>query len=162
MNREMSWLDFNQRVLSLAGDTSLPLLERIKFLAIFHSNLDEFFMVRVANLLRRMDLGFIREEFGEMTNQDLLTAITQRVRAMGEEVEKIFLGSILPDLKVYGIEILSFDELDSSIVAELDQFFDQRIFPICLCSKPCCEQIGESASNLCSSGDRHGRRCPDR
>lgn len=126
----MSWLDFNQRVLSLAGDTSLPLLERIKFLAIFHSNLDEFFMVRVANLLRRMDLGFIREELGEMSNQDLLTAITQRVRAMGEEVDKIFLGSILPDLKAYGIEILSFDEVDSSTVAELDQFFDQRIFPI--------------------------------
>lgn len=61
-NRELSWLDFNARVLSLAESKELPLLERIKFLAIFHSNLDEFFMVRVANLIRRIELGYEFEE----------------------------------------------------------------------------------------------------
>ena len=130
VNREMSWLDFNERVLALADDTSLPLLERIKFLAIFHSNLDEFFMVRVANLLRRMDLGFPPEESGELTNQDLLAAITQKVREMSEKVEEIFFGTLLPDLKVNGIEMVPFNEVDLNTQSELDQFFDDRIFPI--------------------------------
>ncbi len=130
LNRELSWLDFNRRVLALAEDQDLPLLERIRFFAIFHSNLDEFFMVRVANLLRRMELGFKNEEFGEVSNVDLFSAITQSVKAMLLDVERLYFDDFLPALKLNDIEVLDYATLGNEEQARLNEHFDERIFPI--------------------------------
>ena len=75
-NRELSWLDFNSRVLKLAEDKELPLLERVRFLSIFHSNLDEFFMVRVASLLRLIELGYEKESNDSLSNRQVLHGIS--------------------------------------------------------------------------------------
>ena len=130
LNRELSWLAFNQRVLALAQDRELPLLERIRFLAIFHSNLDEFFMVRVANLLRRMELGSKNEEFGEVSNSELFASITQMVKAMLLEVESLYFDDFLPALDANGVKILDYASLDHASQFRLNEHFDERIFPI--------------------------------
>ena len=130
LNRELSWLDFNRRVLALAEDQALPLLERIRFLAIFHSNLDEFFMVRVANLLRRMELGFKNEEFGEVSNTELFAAITHTVKGMLLDVERLYFDDFLPALNANGVEIVNYATLDVEIQERLNEHFDERIFPI--------------------------------
>lgn len=130
LNRELSWLDFNKRVLSLAEDGDFPLLERVRFLSIFHSNLDEFFMVRVANIVRRIDLGFKNEEFGEVSNSELLVSITQRVRELLFDVEKLYFEELLPELSKNGIEIVEFSNVDSEINSRINTLFEERIFPI--------------------------------
>lgn len=130
LNRELSWLDFNRRVLALAEDEYVPLLERVRFLAIFHSNLDEFFMVRVANLLRRIELGFQNDELGEITNDELFAEITQAVRSQLFDVEKLFFEELTPKLIAQGIEIVNYSSLENDIQEELNKTFDDRIFPI--------------------------------
>ena len=130
LNRELSWLDFNRRVLSLAEDSDVPLLERVRYLSIFHSNLDEFFMVRVANLLRRIDLGFKNEEFGEISNTELLVSITQSVRELVFDVEKLYFEELLPQLSKHGIEIIDFSSVDYETNLRLNSLFEERIFPI--------------------------------
>lgn len=130
LNRELSWLDFNRRVLAMAEDQSLPLLERVRFLAIFHSNLDEFFMVRVANLLRRIELGFKNEEFGEVSNSELFTSITQLVKKFLHDVERIYFEELLPSLEEHEIRIVDFAGLDYENHSYLNELFDERIFPI--------------------------------
>ncbi len=130
LNRELSWLDFNRRVLALAEDEYVPLLERVRFLAIFHSNLDEFFMVRVANLLRRIELGFKNDELGEITNDELFAEITQAVRSQLFDVEKLFFEELTPKLIAQGIEIVNYSSLENDIQEELNKTFDDRIFPI--------------------------------
>lgn len=130
LNRELSWLDFNRRVLAMAEDQSLPLLERVRFLAIFHSNLDEFFMVRVANLIRRMELGFKNEEFGEISNSELFTLITQSAKNSLYDVERLYFEELLPSLEEHGIKIVDFAGLDYESHSYLNDLFDERIFPI--------------------------------
>lgn len=130
LNRELSWLDFNRRVLSLAQDEDVPLLERVRFLSIFHSNLDEFFMVRVANIVRRIDLGFKNEEFGEISNAELLVSITQSVRELLFDVEKLYFEELLPELSRHGIELVEFSQVDSETNSRLNTLFEERIFPI--------------------------------
>lgn len=130
INRELSWLDFNRRVLAMAEDPSLPLLERVRFLAIFHSNLDEFFMVRVANLLRRIELGFKSDEFGEVSNSELFSAITQSVTKLLFDVERLYFEDLMPSLESHDIKIVDYAGLDYENHSILSKIFDEHIFPI--------------------------------
>src|SRR6266540_3162470 len=96
INRELSWLDFNRRVLEEAKDESVPLLERVKFLAIFSSNLDEFFMVRVARLKRLIRAGDPGAQPDGLTHAETLTAVSQRIHELAEEQHLCFLDTLMP------------------------------------------------------------------
>ncbi len=131
LDRELSWLDFNSRVLDLAKDTErVPLLERARFLAIFSSNLDEFFMVRVAGLKRRMAAGVASPGSSGMLPRDLQDAMLTRARELMEEQAQVFAQDVRPELAAHGIEILRWDQLTSAEAAEMDTLFTERIFPV--------------------------------
>ena len=106
VNRELSWLEFNRRVLEEAQDPSVPLLERVKFLAIFSSNLDESFMVRVATLKRRIRAGDQAAGPDGLTISETLTAVANRVHELVEEQHRCFLEEIQPLLAAEGIVLL--------------------------------------------------------
>ncbi len=130
LDREESWLLFNQRVLELAEDEQSPLLERVRFLAIFASNLDEFFMVRVAGLMRRMAAGFpVNIPSGytpsELLENTLATADKLAVRHAG-----VYSDLIKPELARPGIEVLRWKELTGSERGELSELFRNRIYPV--------------------------------
>lgn len=129
-NRELSWLDFNERVLSLAESQDLPLLERIKFLAIFHSNLDEFFMVRVANLIRRIDLGYEFEEGSTLSNTQLSHKISIRVNELILRIEKLYFNELIPELSDNEIRIVEYSQLDEASQRKFELFFDEKILPV--------------------------------
>ena len=103
VNRELSWLEFNRRVLEEAQDPSVPLLERVKFLAIFSSNLDEFFMVRVAGLKRSIRAGEVAAGPDGATPAETLQAITRRIHELVVEQHRCFLEEIQPLLAAEGI-----------------------------------------------------------
>lgn len=105
LNRELSWLEFNDRVLGEALDESVPLLERIKFLAIFSSNLDEFFMVRVARLKGRLAVGDCETGPDGLTPAQTLTAISTRVHQLVGEQHHLFLHDLQPRLAAEGIRV---------------------------------------------------------
>src|SRR3954453_14946363 len=102
-NREVSWLDFNDRVLQLAEDTSEPLLERVKFCAIWESNLDEFFMVRVANLHDQLEAGVDARGADGMSASDQIDAVRQRVLRQRERLTQCFERDLWPALAEHGI-----------------------------------------------------------
>lgn len=129
-NRELSWLDFNARVLSLAESKELPLLERIKFLAIFHSNLDEFFMVRVANLIRRIELGYEFEEGSTLSNSQISHEISIRVNEFILRIERLYFNELIPELSRNEIRIVEYSELDDASQRKLELFFDEKILPV--------------------------------
>lgn len=129
-NRELSWLDFNARVLSLAESKELPLLERIKFLAIFHSNLDEFFMVRVANLIRRIELGYEFEEGSTHSNSQISHEISIRVNEFILRIERLYFNELIPELSRNEIRIVEYSELDDASQRKLELFFDEKILPV--------------------------------
>jgi polyphosphate kinase len=130
LNRELSWLDFNERVLALGGDPTVPLLERSKFLAIFSQNLDEFFQVRVAGLKDQLaaGLGAVTPD-GRTPAQQLLEA-RERVELFVVEQERLFLEEIAPELGEVGIRFSSWDELDDDDEKFLVETFEERIFPV--------------------------------
>jgi len=129
--RELSWLAFNQRVLDLASDRArIPLLERARFLAIFSSNLDEFFMVRVAGLKRRIDAGIAVPSNSGMLPRDLRDAILTRARALVAEESRVFAEEIRPELAQHGIEILGWDQLSAAERAQMTDLFDNQVFPV--------------------------------
>ncbi|MFV0429279.1 MAG: RNA degradosome polyphosphate kinase [Arachnia sp.] len=130
-DREIAWLDFNNRVLDLARDTSrIPLLERAKFLAIFSTNLDEFFMVRVAGLKRRIQAGVaVASATGQMPRElhaDLLAQTATLVATQSE----VFQSEVRPALRDQGIEILRWDELTATEKDRMRTVFAERIFPV--------------------------------
>jgi polyphosphate kinase len=129
-NRELSWLDFNARVLALADDTSLPLLERVKFLAIASRNLDEFFQVRVALLNAEYDSPVDVVSIDGMSVEEQLEAIRERVLELCEVEERILYRQLVPQLAECGIRLLSWSELAGAEREELGRIFDQRIFPV--------------------------------
>ncbi len=129
-DRELSWLSFNERVLELAEDTSVPLLERVRFLSIFSSNLDEFYMVRVATLMRKLETGITAKNSAGFTPQELLKEIALKTRSLMERQSTTFVSDILPKLNNNGIEILRWNELEESEVMYLTNFFEDRIFPV--------------------------------
>jgi polyphosphate kinase len=121
-DREESWLRFNQRVLELAEDESLPLLERVRFLSIFASNLDEFFMVRVAGRMRRMATGRPPEE--------VLSRTLGLARELSARHAEDYARSIQPALAEEGIEVLRWKELSANEQADLQRLFRERIYPV--------------------------------
>lgn len=129
-DRELSWLSFNQRVLELAEDSRLPLLERVRFLAIFSSNLDEFFMVRVATLMSKIENDMYARNVAGITPQELMNEISIRTKALVDRQSKVFYEDIVPKLKVEGIEFVHWDNLDATERSYVAKLFHDRIFPV--------------------------------
>jgi polyphosphate kinase len=130
LNRELSWLDFNARVLALAEDTSLALLERAKFLAIFASNLDEFYMVRVAGLKRRDEMGLSVRSADGLTPREQLRRIGEKTQQIASRHARVFLDSIRPALAEEGIHIVTWADLDQAERDELSTYFNEQVFPV--------------------------------
>jgi len=130
LDRELSWLAFNKRVLELADDPGLPLLDRTKFLAIFASNLDEFFMVRVAGLKRRIATGIAVRAASGLTPKEVLENIWERAFALQRQQADYFLNTIEPELNEADIHVLRWDQLTPVEKTEMDLFFDSKVFPI--------------------------------
>ena len=130
IDRDLSWLDFNTRVLELAENQKLPLLERVKFLAIYSSNLDEFFMVRVASLKRKIEYGNNEQLISGLTPTELLTAINNKVRILQDRVSYLLINDLKPRLTEQGIKRVSWDSLSDAEKAPLTERFVREIFPV--------------------------------
>ncbi len=130
INRELSWLEFNARVLAEAADPSVPLYERLKFLAIFTGNLDEFFMVRVAGLQAQL-YGDVEDLPRDgMTTEQQLEAISARVRNLTREQYRIWNETLRKELRAAGVALISPDELSAKEQSALDEHFTKNIFPV--------------------------------
>jgi polyphosphate kinase len=130
LNRELSWLDFNARVLALAADTSLPLLERAKFLAIFASNLDEFYMVRVAGLKRRDEMGLSVRSADGLTPREQLRRIGEQTQQIASRHAEVFLDSVRPGLAEEGIHVVTWIDVDQAERDRLATYFNEQVFPV--------------------------------
>ncbi len=130
LDRELSWLRFNQRVLELAEDRTLPLLERARFLAIFTSNLDEFFMVRVAGLKRRIAAGLAVRAASGLMPREVLEPIWSTTRELSERQARLFRDEIVPALAEAGIELVRWDDLDREEQKHCKRLFKDRVFPV--------------------------------
>ncbi|MFC6012872.1 RNA degradosome polyphosphate kinase [Nocardia lasii] len=130
LNRELSWLDFNARVLALAEDASLPLLERAKFLAIFASNLDEFYMVRVAGLKRRAETGLSVRSADGRSPSEQLEMISARAQELAERHAHVFIDEVNPALAAEGIDIIGWNDLDDAERERLSSHFTDQVFPV--------------------------------
>ena len=129
-DREISWLSFDQRVLELAEDKSLPLLERVRFLAIFSSNLDEFYMVRVASLLSKIENNISTVNAAGHTPKELLKLVFDETERLVERQSDVLQNDILPALEKEGIDFVSWDDLDKSERLYASKLFEDRIFPV--------------------------------
>ena len=129
-DREISWLSFDQRVLELAEDKSLPLLERVRFLAIFSSNLDEFYMVRVASLLSKIENNISTVNAAGHTPKELLKLVFDETERLVERQSDVLQNDILPALNKEGITFVSWDDLDKSERLYASKLFEDRIFPV--------------------------------
>jgi polyphosphate kinase len=130
IDRDLAWLDFNRRVLKEAEDSTVPLLERIKFLAIFSSNLDEFFMVRVAGLKRQLRGPKETPSLKDDDAASILSAISRRVHDLTEEQHLCFLNIVLPQLVNEGIRLVRAAEMTGEQEKYLDEFFQKTLYPI--------------------------------
>jgi len=130
INRELSWLEFNARVLHEALDARVPLLERLKFLSIFSTNLDEFYMVRVAGLRRKAAQGAAQYPPDGLTPADQLTAIQNRVRELLAMRDRCLQEALLPLLAAQGIRLVRMSELSPADWMRVDEFFESQVFPI--------------------------------
>jgi polyphosphate kinase len=130
LDRELSWLAFNQRVLELSEDEDLPVLDRTKFLAIFASNLDEFFMVRVAGLKRRIATGIAVRSASGFTPREVLENIWERAYELQREQALLFHRVIRPELEREGIQLLRWEELTPAEKSETQVFFTTKVFPV--------------------------------
>src|SRR5581483_4870956 len=130
LNRELSWLDFNARVLALAADTSLPLLERAKFLAIFASNLDEFYMVRVAGLKRRDEMGLSVRSADGLTPREQLRRIGEQTQQIATRHARVFLDSVRPALADEGIHVVTWADVVEAERDRLATYFNEQVFPV--------------------------------
>jgi polyphosphate kinase len=128
-NRELSWLDFNQRVLELAEDPRLPLLERVRFCAIYASNLDEFYMVRVAGLFDQLDAGIDARGPDGLAPAEQIDRIQQRVLELDDRLHACFGGMIRPALEEHEIRIVSLASADQAERREIDARFHEQVFP---------------------------------
>ena len=130
IDREASWLDFNSRVLELACRDDVPLLERARFLAIFATNLDEFFMVRVAGLKRRIATGIAVTAPSGLSAREQLEMISTRAHALVDEHARVFFESVRPMLGERGIHLLRWADLDEADHAKLRAFFSESVYPV--------------------------------
>ena len=128
-NRELSWLDFNQRVLELAEDPAVPLLEQIRFCAIYASNLDEFYMVRVAGLFEQLDAGIDARGPDGLRPGEQIDAIQARVLELDKRLHARFEGKLRPALEQEGIRIVSLDSASEEERREMDVRFHEQVFP---------------------------------
>ena len=128
-NRELSWLDFNQRVLELAEDPTVPLLERTRFCAIYASNLDEFFMVRAAGLFDQLDAGIDARGPDGLGPSEQIDAIQARVLELDGRLHDCFNGTLRPELEEHGIRIVSLDTASEAERREIDTRFHEQVFP---------------------------------
>jgi polyphosphate kinase len=130
LNRELSWLEFNARVLHEAEDERTPLLERVKFLSIYSSNLDEFYMVRVAGLRRQLSAGVLHAAADGLTPGEQLSLIDERVLELNARARTLLKETLLPALRGIGVRLLSPDELEPDEVAVVGDFFQDAAFPV--------------------------------
>jgi len=130
INRELSWLEFNARVLALSRDPSVPLLERCKFLAIFTSNLDEFFMVRVATVQDALEAGRLPSTPDQLRREEVLDRIAERVGELTAEQSRIWHEEVKPELAGAGIEVVGFGDLTAQERRVLDERFDREVYPV--------------------------------
>ncbi|MES1164849.1 MAG: RNA degradosome polyphosphate kinase, partial [Verrucomicrobiota bacterium] len=130
INRELSWLGFNERVLEEARDPTVPLIERLKFLAIVASNLDEFFMVRVAGLKQQLSGNVAETPPDGLTASEQLAAISQRAHAMVAEQYRIWRTDIAPGLAEAGIRVLRAGDLTAEQKTHLSGYFSREVWPV--------------------------------
>ncbi|MEY4320277.1 MAG: hypothetical protein RLZZ471_218 [Actinomycetota bacterium] len=130
LDREISWLSFNQRVLELAEDPNLYLLERVNFLSIFASNLDEFFMVRVAGLKRRIATGLAVTASSGLSPAEVLTQISQEAHRLQERHAQVFIEQVEPALRANGIRLVRWHQLEENEKSALHTYFQSQIFPV--------------------------------
>jgi polyphosphate kinase len=129
-NRELSWLQFNERVLELTEDESIPLLERVKFLAIYASNLDEFFMVRVAGLHDQVDAGIDARGPDGLAPGETIDRISERTRELGRRHSLQWEEHVRPALAEHGINVIDCSACETSALEEVDRQFSEQIFPV--------------------------------
>lgn len=129
-NRELSWLEFNQRILGEARDRKNPLFERMKFLSITASNLDEFFMVRIASLKDMVNAGYQKKDIAGMTAQEQLRALNEKMQVFCEKQYTTYNRALLPKLSEEGLEIISFSELSEKEMDFLEEYFHKNIYPV--------------------------------
>lgn len=130
IDRELSWLAFNERVLELAEDASNPLLERCRYLAIFSSNLDDFFMIRVATLKRKLESAVTKKNTAGFTPYELMAEISKKTQELIARQTKCFQTDILPKLAQNGIEITDWESLTEDEKSYINKIFTNRIFPV--------------------------------
>lgn len=130
INRDLSWIEFNRKVLDEALDRSLPLLERVKFLSIFCTNLDEFYMIRVSGLKEQVALNLLNVGIDGLSPVETLKKIESKVRPMLKTFMDCYKNDVLPQLKEEGIEILDYSQLTNSEKECLKAYFEKEIFPV--------------------------------
>jgi len=130
LERELSWLDFNQRVLELAEDETIPLLERVNYLSIFASNLDEFFMVRVASLKRRIATGIAVPSPSGLSPQEVLQQIADRTRELQSRHAELFATKVSKELAERDIQVVHWSTLTEEEKQELHSYFSSQVFPV--------------------------------
>ncbi|MDE6686561.1 MAG: RNA degradosome polyphosphate kinase, partial [Lachnospiraceae bacterium] len=130
-NRELSWLKFNERVLSEARDAALPLFERMKFLSISSSNLDEFFMVRVASLKDMVNAKYTKPDLAGMTPEEQLKALSDAIHEFVKLQYATYQKMIQPQMKELGIHLIEHhEELSKSQAEYVDRYFENQVYPV--------------------------------
>jgi len=129
-NRELSWIEFNSRVLEEGLDASLPLLERLKFLSIFSTNLDEFFMVRIAGIQEQLETNADSQSPDGLTPATQLKQVAERLRPLLRLQTNCLLNEILPGLEKFGVRLTKYSDLSPAERQDLDRFFAERVFPV--------------------------------
>src|SRR5438552_3978201 len=130
LNRELSWLEFNRRVLAEASDPKVPLLEREKFFSIFSSNLDEFFEVRVAGIKQQIESEIVNQSVDGLTATERFQAIQKRVHVLVDEQYKCWREQLLPELAQHGIQFLNVEGLGESDLAWLKEYYLAQVRPV--------------------------------
>ncbi|MHB8462686.1 MAG: RNA degradosome polyphosphate kinase, partial [Vulcanimicrobiaceae bacterium] len=129
-SRELSWLEFNDRVLEEALDDRNALLERLKFIAIYGTNLDEFFMIRVAAIKQQIDAGVLKPSDDGLAPAEHLAAVSSRLRGSLQKQMRLLGGDLFPALAAKGLSVRRVDELDAQTRVEVERYFDERVFPV--------------------------------
>ena len=129
-NRELSWIEFNKKVLEEGSDPSQPLLERVKFLSIFCTNLDEFFMIRVAGLKRQVTSGVNELSSDGLSAQEQRNNIFEKLYPQVNELYRQYNQDIVPELEKNGIKIIKFNDLEESDKISVNNYFDELLFPV--------------------------------
>jgi polyphosphate kinase len=129
-NRDLSWIEFNRRVLEEALDPELPLLEKVKFLSIFHSNLDEFYMIRVSGLKEQIAANVLEPTIDGLTPREQLQKIEKTLRPMLTTAMNLWLDELVPKLKEQNIIISEYDDLEQEEKEKLNEYFKKEIFPV--------------------------------